>query len=406
MTGRWRADGICADSGEGSILREPDNLSTRTPPQPAMFARSRARTLFFILGALPVALPAQKIDRDTELHASAGAQVIATVHAGTPVDLGPRRNGEVEATIEGYVHASAVVARRGSSPIAIKAPSGAMLRAEPDAKGHVLAELRDGMALHLVSRRGEWLRVSRTGWVAEGAIAGRVVATRPTPAPAPAPIPPPRPRAAAASSRVAAATPPPPPSPPGAPPSAPPADAAQTVAAPSRAIPGDSTFTVLRATTLASSPDGPPVATLSPSVPIRALARDGGWVHVQVDGWVRESDLAPADTSLRSRIGAADLRANPTGTRGLVVHWEVQFIALETADPLRRDFAKDEPYVLARGPGTENALLYLAIPPSLLESVRRLQPLESIVVSARVRTGRSDPAGVPILDLLSFSSKR
>ncbi len=86
-----------------------------------------------------------------------------------------------------------------------------------------------------------------------------------------------------------------------------------------------------------------------------------------------------------------------------MLRWEVQLLAFQTADPLRRDLAPDEPYLLARGPGAEHALLYLTVPPSLLTFARSLAPLSNIVVTARVRTGRSEPAGVPVLELLSIA---
>jgi hypothetical protein len=78
----------------------------------------------------------------------------------------------------------------------------------------------------------------------------------------------------------------------------------------------------------------------------------------------------------------------------------VQAIAVQSADPLRKGLAPDEPYLLARGPGSESSLLYLALPPALVASARALQPLAYVMVLARVRQGRSDPSGVPILDVL------
>jgi hypothetical protein len=78
----------------------------------------------------------------------------------------------------------------------------------------------------------------------------------------------------------------------------------------------------------------------------------------------------------------------------------VQAIAVQAADPLRKGLAPDEPYLLARGPGSESSLLYLALPATLVASARALPPLSYIMVLARVRAGRSDPSGVPILDVL------
>jgi hypothetical protein len=185
------------------------------------------------------------------------------------------------------------------------------------------------------------------------------------------------------------------------------ADAAPTAGATATiaALP-DSALTPSRPSALRDAPDGRTLATMQAGAVLTPLARDRGWVRVRLEGWVAERDLVPADTTLRARLSAADLRADPQGTRGKMVHWDVEFLALQTADPLRRDLAPEEPYMLVRGPGDENALLYIAVPPSLVASVRALPPLAQVSVTARVRNGRSDPVGVPILDLQSFARRR
>jgi hypothetical protein len=99
------------------------------------------------------------------------------------------------------------------------------------------------------------------------------------------------------------------------------------------------------------------------------------------------------------------LRADPAGAHGKLVRWEVQVLSLQTADALRKDLAPDEPYLLARGPGHENAILYLAVPPSLLAAARSIRALTTVTVTARVRNGRSEPVGVPILDMLSIDAR-
>lgn len=162
---------------------------------------------------------------------------------------------------------------------------------------------------------------------------------------------------------------------------------------------GDGAYTVARPTVLRAAPDAAPVGELRAGAGVEIIARDRGWVRVRTEAWLPASEIVPADTAYRAWLSAADLRADPVGTRGKVVQWMVQFIALQTADPLRRGLATDEPYLLAHGPGRENALLYLVVPPSLLGTARALTPLDSITITARVREGRSEPVGVPILDL-------
>ena len=160
-----------------------------------------------------------------------------------------------------------------------------------------------------------------------------------------------------------------------------------------------------RATKVLASPGGRTLGELAPGAIVRPIARDRGWMRVAIEGWVNERDLAPADSSFGSTLSAADLRADPEGTRGKVVRWEVQVLSLQAADPLRRELAPDEPYLLARGPGAENALLYLAVPRSLITEVKAIPPLTMAIITARVRSGRSAPAGTPILDLRTISKR-
>jgi hypothetical protein len=135
---------------------------------------------------------------------------------------------------------------------------------------------------------------------------------------------------------------------------------------------------------------------------VTTLARERGWVRVRVEGWLREDDLTPSDSTVLSNVSAADLRAEPERFRGKTVRWKVEVLSLQTADPLRRDLALDERYWLARGPGSEGSLLYLALPSALVSTARSVEPLSSVIVTARVRTGRSEPSGVPVLDVQSI----
>jgi len=118
-----------------------------------------------------------------------------------------------------------------------------------------------------------------------------------------------------------------------------------------------------------------------------------------MEGWVRESDLLPVDSTLRIAISAADLRADPLGSKGKLVRWKVEILALQRADALRRDLVEGEPYLLARGPIGENAMLYLALPPALVDEARAITPLTIVQITARVRNGRSAPTNVPVLDV-------
>ena len=328
---------------------------------------------------------------------------MGTLRAGTAVTPGPTRGAMTRVSIEGFVNASAL---SGGTRPQVTARPGARIRSSPSTGARVVADLAGGAPLVRVSKRGEWIRVRGTGWVQRALLATTPVKPAPpsvasstsrrtTPA---------RTRVATSSGAVASQ-----PRPRTAP--ATPVPAARSPATPPRLaaeVDVDTSGPVLtpaRATPLADAPEGHPLARLEPGAKMTPLARERGWVRVRVEGWVLERDATAADSLLRAELSAADLRADPEGTRGRVVRWDVQVLAFQTADPLRRDMAPDEPYLLARGPGTENALLYLALPPSLVESARTLPSLSSVTVTARVRKGRSEPVGVPILDLQSLARR-
>jgi hypothetical protein len=148
----------------------------------------------------------------------------------------------------------------------------------------------------------------------------------------------------------------------------------------------------------------PAVGQLAKGATVQVIARDRDWVRVKLEGWVRESDLAITDSTLRP-LSAADVRSDPEGSRGKLVQWQVEAVALQTADPLRTGLQPCEQYLLALGPAPEKMLLYLAVPESLVGAARSLPPLAQITVTARVRNGRSEPAGVPILDLQNLTRR-
>lgn len=162
--------------------------------------------------------------------------------------------------------------------------------------------------------------------------------------------------------------------------------------------------TVVRTAPTTGTAATPAVGQIAKGAPVEVVARERDWVRVRLEGWVRESDLVVADTTLRP-LSAADIRSNPAAALGKLVRWEVEVVALQTADPLRTGLQSGEHYLLALGPGAEKTLVYIAVPPGLLANARSLPPLAQVTVTARVRNGRSEPAGVPILDLQSLTRR-
>jgi len=156
---------------------------------------------------------------------------------------------------------------------------------------------------------------------------------------------------------------------------------------------------------LRTSPDGRAVGSVDSGAVLTPLARADGWTRVRIEAWVRDDQMIPADTALQLSLSGADLRAAPERYRGAIVRWDVEFMAIQKADPLRRDLRPGESYILARGPAEESGLLYIAIPPALLGEMERVKPLDVITITARIRVGRSEPAGVPVLDLITAARK-
>lgn len=312
-----------------------------------------------------------------------GGRTVADLRAGASVDARGTRAGFTQIVVEGFVDASLLGARQDTFTAHVKAPGGAILRAEAAKDGAPVAVLRTGTGLTMLSRNGRWARVRRAGWVSSRSLAATAPATaKPTAADRPA-----APGAPGAAGQPAAGGAPAPASP----------------ALTDSAVDPASLLAATGRVTLRSAPDAAALATIERGTTLVPLARERGWIRVRAEGWVREGDVEPADTTGRADLSAADLRANPQRTRGKVVRWVVTVLALQTADGLRKDLLPDEPYLLARGPGEEHAVLYLTVPPALLPTARSLPGLAQVTIVARVRSGRSEPVGVPVLELMSIA---
>ena len=350
------------------------------------------RSLLIFLAAAPLAAQTALVS-DATVRTAANGSVVAVLKQGTVVTVGAARGADVYITFTGWIDGSKLGNARDSFPAHLTGDIAMRLRSAPSMKGLILGEVRPGTGVFTAGRQVSWVSVRRGGWV-DAKVLPRDAAKPAAPAAKPA-AEKPVPAKPAPTTKPVAKTATPPPAPKVAAAAPEPAPVVETVP--------DGAMRVARTAVVRNAPNGLVVGQIAAGTIVTPLARSRGWVRVRADVWVPERDVVPTDSSFGASLSAADLRADPEGTRGKTVRWEVQVLALQYADPLRRDLARDEPYFLAKGPGAEDQLLYLAIPPSLLSEARSTQALTRLLITGRVRSGRSQPVGIPILDILSLS---
>ena len=342
-------------------MSRPQSTAARRP-QPAahtLFALALAGVSACVVAA-SAAAQQLTVQRDGErVLADPGGKELGRVAAGAAFTVQGRRGTDTQVLLDGWIFRSSLKkdAREGHT-LSVTRPQE-NLRAAPN--GRVLARLVWGALLDEVERRGGWIHVQRSGWVASAAFAG--AATAPAPA-----------RAARR------------------------ADTAQAEdMAPRRAV-------LRRRVQLFLAPDTPSTGFLDAGVPVRITARAGDWVRIEASGWVRESEVRPPGGQAVSGVTAAEIRAHPDEWQGKVLRWTIQFISLQTADELRApDFTPGQRYILARGPAPEYAFVYVTVSDEKLPRISQLRPLDTLTVVARVRSGRSSFLANPILDLVDVA---
>jgi hypothetical protein len=334
--------------------RRPQSTATRRP-QPA----ARALFSFGVIGvfAWSLAAPARAqeaatVRRDGEpIYAEPGATELGRMAVGVVVTPQDQREGSTQFTLDGWIFAASVQADRRQGHDLSVSPAEENLRAAPN--GQVVARLVHGALLDSAEHSGGWVHVHRSVWIASAGLA--------------------------------------PAAPAGTAPAAGDSSAAQGVD-PRRAV-------LRHRAELFNSPDSAATGVIEAGVPVRITERAPGWVRIQAQGWVPDSEVRPAGGQAVSDVTAADLRASPEEWKGKVLRWTIQFIALQTADELRSDFALGQKYILARGPAPEYAFIYIIVPPDKVDEVSRLQPLDTLTVLAVVKSGRSAYLANPILEL-------
>lgn len=336
----------------------------------------RALCVLPVVACLAVPLPAQarvRVARAGEwFYQAAEGKRLAQVEAGAVVRQGTVQGDWATVTLDGWIFKTSVgpTSVSGFDLAVTKSPSE-NLRTAP--AGNVVARLITGFALDKVDEQDRWVHVRREGWMRRAAL--QTVTDTPS---GPVSANPP------AGGRPTRTTPPDTGSAP------PPIEASRVL--------------VTRGTTVYRAPDSAATgdARVAVGAPLRVLGRAGEWTRVQLDGWVRTTDVQTAPAGVLVGVSAAELRAEPERYVGQVLRWTLEIIALRTADDLRPDIPDGSAYLLARGPVPERGFVYVVVPESKRAVVDALSSLATVQATVRVRTGRSRFVGNPVVDLVSL----
>ncbi len=264
--------------------------------------------------------------------------------------------------MEGWIYRpSTSPTKRDGFDLVVTSEEGENLRRVPN--GKIVGRAREGTLLEQVGAEGKWFRVRRDGWVPQKA------------------VPAPGQGRARQRAQPAATAPVPAPSP-----------------QPPSSIEGVET---IREAGLSRMPDSAPTSTLPAGTPARVMGRSGEWVRVQVEGWVRESDLKPAEAGVLAGITAAEVRASPDRFVGQTLDWRLQVIAVQVADELRPEMSSGQPYLLTRGPLPEPGFVYVTIPPERIAEFRALPALHEMVMRVTLKAARTRYLATPVAQLVS-----
>jgi hypothetical protein len=158
---------------------------------------------------------------------------------------------------------------------------------------------------------------------------------------------------------------------------------------------------VSKETGLFATPQGGQYGTLQIGAPARIIGRNGDWVHVQAEGWVREADLEQASSDALTGITAAEVRSDPARYVGKTVEWRLQLIAVQTADELRTEIPKGQTYLLTRGPLPEPGFVYVIVTPADAAEFRKLAALQELTLRVTIKAAKTKYLTTPVVEFVS-----
>jgi hypothetical protein len=304
-----------------------------------------------------------EISTDTRLRKEPEGVPLVSLPAGTEVESKGARGDWHEVVVDGWIFSSstAPTQRDGFDLVVRASADGENMRESPN--GDVIGRVRNGTLLRKLETRGGWTHVSRTGWVPKSAVGAKAAASD-TPA------------VSQPSSAPAAAPP------------------ARSQGDPDRAA-------IARETQLFATPQGGQYGTVQTGAPARVLGRSGEWARVQLEGWVRESDLEEAAGGALTGITAAEVRSDPSKYVGRAVEWRLQLIAVQTADELRTEIPKGQSYLLTRGPLPEPGFVYVTVSEAQAAEFRSLPALQELNLRVIVKAARTRYLTTPVVEFVA-----
>ncbi len=326
--------------------------------------------LALCLATSPVgAQGAARLSAETTFHKDPGGVRLVTLNRNAQVTVVRSRGNWTEVTVEGWIWSRSLGGTtRDGFNLVVTAAGGENIRIQPD--GQIIGRAVTGALFDRDRVQGGWTRVRRTGWVASAAVPGGAAA-----APAPAAQPRSVPAADTSGPDTSSVAPP---------------------TAPESPLPATS---VVRGTALSTVPGGETFAEVTAPTDGRVVARQGDWVRVRLEGWVRAADLADPRSADVPRITAEDLRREPDRYVGETVDWRLQFLSIQVADELRPELPAGQPYLLARGPLPAAGFVYVIVNRDQVERFRQMAPLDEFEARAVIRAGRTRYLPNPVIEL-------
>ncbi len=322
----------------------------------------------------------REISVATRLRKEPQGIALVSLPAGTPVEPGRSRGNWREVVIQGWIFgASTERTTREGFDLVVTASSGENIRESPN--GAVVARVRTGTLLRKEEARGGWIRVRREGWVPREAV--RAVARESPSVESPPAAQPAGPR----------------------PLTEPEESGALTTQIPAPAItdsaPVSEPLRTSRETGIFAAPQGAQYGMLQPGAPARVLSRAGAWTRVQLEGWIRETDLSGGSGTSLGGVTAAEVRAEPARYIGRAVDWRLELIAVQVADDLRTEMPRGQLYLLTRGPLPEPGFVYVTVTSAQAEEFRSLQALQELTLRVTIKAPRTRFLSTPVVELVS-----